>query len=69
MKKTNKYTYYYVLQANYGSGWDDVEFEDKSEPNALMRIRRLRKEYMNNPHGYGGLRIISRRELNKQGAE
>lgn len=32
MAKNNKYTYLYVLQGNYGYGWDDLtESEDYNE--------------------------------------
>lgn len=64
--KTNKYCYLYVLQGNYGYGFEDLTAEDKSEHGAYSRIRQNLKEYRENEGKYCGAsyRIISRRELN-----
>lgn len=60
--KTKKYCYLYVLQGNYGYGFEDLTAEDKAEPGAYKRIRQNLKEYRENEGGQ--YRIISRRELN-----
>lgn len=66
--KTRKYTYLYVLQGNYGFGFEDLTAEDKSvvtqHGTALKRIRSDLKAYQQNEGG--NYRIISRRVLNKQ---
>ena len=63
--KKRKYTYYYVLQCNYGYGWDDVAFEDEHEINeygtAWQRIKTNAKLYRENTKR--PVRIINRREL------
>ena len=61
MKKKNKYIYLYVVQGDYGYGWEDL-FEDctrKITNEVLMDYRR------NDNYVYG-LRIIKRRELNNE---
>lgn len=66
--KVKKYVYLYVLQGNYGFGYEDLTAEDKSEVNqhgtALKRIKNDLKAYRQNEGG--DYRIISRRVLNKQ---
>lgn len=68
-----KYTYLYVLQGDYGHGWEDLTAEDKHGPRGWnpdthvftsphTRIRQSRREYIENEGG--SYRIISRRELN-----
>ena len=61
MARANKYVYLYVLQGHYGSGWEDLAAEDKSERGAFTRIKQTRKEYRENEGG--AYRIIERREL------
>lgn len=56
--KKNKYTYLYVLQGNYGYGWDDLTASE-----SFLEIRSDKKSYREN--GGGNYRIIKRRELNK----
>lgn len=63
---SNKYNYLYVLQGNYGHGWEDLTAEDKKSPpnqygGPFKRIRANKKEYMENAPG--AYRIIERREL------
>lgn len=60
--KKRKYCYLYVLQGNYGNGFEDLTAEDKSVPGTYSRIRASLKEYRENEGG--NYRIISRRELN-----
>lgn len=63
----NKYSYLYVLQGNFGYGWEDLTAEDKNGPKnqygtPWQRIKQNKKEYIDNqPARY---RIINRRELN-----
>lgn len=64
-----KYTYLYVLQGDYGYGWEDLAAEDKhSEKNEhgtpWQRIKQNKKEYIENERG--AYRIIERRELNEK---
>lgn len=56
-----KFDYLYVLQGDYGHGWEDLTAEDKSAPGALRRIKASRREYRENEGGT--YRIVSRREL------
>lgn len=56
--KTNKYTYLYVLQGEYGYGFEDLTAsEDRAE------VRRDLRDYQENEGGT--YRIIRRRELNE----
>ena len=57
---TRKFDYLYVLQGQYGQGWEDLTAEDKAEPGAWPRIRQSRTEYRENEGGE--YRIIERRE-------
>lgn len=61
--KTNKYTYYYVIQGNYGYGWDDLFCYDKSAKDARKNAKATYLDYFKNDNGV--FRIINRRELNK----
>lgn len=56
MPKQTKYAYLFVVQGNYGQGWEDVTAEElRSE------ARARRKEYdANEPYPH---RVIKRREL------
>lgn len=56
-----KFDYLYVLQGDYGHGWEDLTAEDKGEPGALRRIKASLREYRENEGGT--YRIVSRREL------
>lgn len=56
-----KYDYLYVLQGNYGQGFEDLCAEDKAAPGARKRIRASKREYETNEGGH--YRIIERREL------
>ena len=57
MGKKNKYLYLYVIQGNYGCGWEDVTAEE-SWKEARTRL----KEYRVNEPEYAH-RQIERREL------
>lgn len=67
----NKYTYYKVLQSNFGYGWDDVEFFNLAD-STMKEHKQAMKEYRDNqPNAQHRLisrrvlNFISRRELNK----
>ena len=55
MINTNKYEYLFVLQGNYGQGWEDLCASESS-----TEVRQNRKEYQENEGGT--YRIIQRRE-------
>ena len=57
MCKMNKYNYIFVLQGNYGQGYEDLTAEE-----SFKAIRDRLKEYRENEGG--SYRIINRRELN-----
>jgi len=57
----NKYCYLYILQGDYGFGWEDLSAYDKAEPEARRKIRNDKKAYQENEGGV--YRIIQRREL------
>ena len=59
--KAKKYSYLYVLQGQYGHGWEDLCAATK-DPNGRKEIGANRKDYEYNEGGT--YRIISRRELN-----
>lgn len=60
--KSNKYLYEYVIQGNYGYGWDDVDFIDKSEKGAFKKAKQSLKTYQQNENN-AVHRIIERRTL------
>ena len=56
VKKQNKYEYLYVVQGNYGYGWEDlISSEDHREAKARL------KDYRDNEKKYSH-RMIQRRE-------
>lgn len=56
MPKQTKYAYLFVVQGNYGQGWEDVTAEE-----LWSEARARRKEYdANEPYPH---RVIKRREL------
>jgi hypothetical protein len=59
MKKPNKYVYLFVLQGDYGHGWEDLTAEETRK-----EIRARMKDYRENEGGT--YRIIQRRELNEE---
>lgn len=59
MKRINKYCYLFVVQGNYGYGWEDLTASE-SYKSAIADLRAYRK----NDNYAVGLRIIKRRELN-----
>ena len=62
-----KYTYYKVIQGNYGFGWDDVDFHECDSTGYINREGRslfkenLRAYRENEPYPH---RVIFRKELN-----
>ncbi len=64
--KPKKYTYLFVLQADYGHGhgWEDIaaeEIEKGLSGKAYRAIRQTRREYLDNAPQYA-YKIIRRRE-------
>ena len=37
--KQQKYTYWSILQGNYGYGWDDLVYYDRSKPEQIAEIK------------------------------
>jgi hypothetical protein len=66
----NKYTYYKVIQQNWGYGWDDVDFYEV-DSRGFFRTTEERQIYMENLKKYKTEpgqpypRVILRKELNK----
>lgn len=64
----NKYTYYKVIQGNYGYGWDDEDFHECDSSFRPLNRQALRvnlEAYQ--VYGMGGqYRVVKRRELNSQ---
>jgi hypothetical protein len=62
----NKYTYYKVIQGNYGQGWEDVDSHEASS-NGIAKEYKAYKEnvkaYRDNEPQYSH-RVIFRKELN-----
>lgn len=57
MKKINKYIYVWVIQGNYGYGWEDL-----TQSESYKEARANLKDYRNNePTAH---RLIRRREIN-----
>lgn len=59
MKKKNKYKYLFVLQGDYGQGWEDLTCSE-----SYKEIREDLRAYRLNEGGE--YRIIHRRELNEE---
>lgn len=62
----NKYTYYKVIQGNYGFGYEDVDFHETDSgyyPKDNKTYRENVKAYRENETQYAH-RTINRRELN-----
>lgn len=62
MKKQNKYIYEYVVQGNYGYGWDDLTFHDKKYPESWRWAKDELLLY-SNEEKHASHRIIERRTL------
>ena len=62
MARKNKYRYLWVIQGNYGYGWEDLAEYDKSKYSDCDVICDA-KEYQISDNA--PKRLISRRELNK----
>ena len=60
MKRVNKYLYLYIVQGNYGDGWEDVTAADNWKE-ALGYLKDYRDNEAFFPH-----RMIQRRELNPE---
>ena len=61
MKRINKYLYLFVVQGDYGYGWEDLTASE-SYKSAIADLRAYRK----NDSYATGHRIIKRRELNPE---
>jgi hypothetical protein len=59
VKRVNKYIYLYIVQGNYGYGWDD-EAASENEREAINDLRAYRR------NGPGSYRMIRRREPNPE---
>jgi len=60
-----RYTYYRVIQGNYGYGWDDEDYHECGSdfhPRDYKAFKENLKAYREN--GGGTYRVIKRRELN-----
>ncbi len=65
MNKVKKYTYYKIIQGNYGEGWNDEDFHECDSSYNALDLKALKenlKAYKAN--GGGAYRVIKRRELN-----
>lgn len=62
----NKYTYYKVIQGNYGYGWDDEDFHE-TDSAYCCKDRQLFKTNLKayQENGGGQYRVVHRRELNQ----
>lgn len=56
--KTNKFSYLYVIQGNFGYGWEDMDEYNKTERKEAVRVLR---EYRMDGNAY---RLIERRVPN-----
>lgn len=66
--KENKYTYYKVIQGNYGYGWDDEDYHETNS-NYLFKNKDARLYFQENLKAYrenggGAYRVVKRKELN-----
>lgn len=67
--RTSKYTYYKVIQGNYGQGWNDEDFHLTDSAGSFksgfdrQRFKDNLKAYREN--GGGVYRVIKRKELNQ----
>lgn len=59
----NKFKYEYVIQANYGYGWDDVDYHEKNAQGFKDAKHNLKLYRENEPSAQH--RLITRRTLNK----
>lgn len=59
-----KYTYYKVIQGNYGFGWDDEDFHECNSAFRPLNRQLLRDNLMTyRVNGGGDYRVVKRREL------
>lgn len=66
--KVNKYTYYKVIQGNYGYDWEDEDFHE-TDSTGFIPTKEARDCFKDNLKAYrengGGIyRVIKRKELN-----
>ena len=66
--RKNKYTYYKVIQQNWGYGWDDVDFYE-SDSSGFIKDRETRELFKTNLKAYREnepvpTRVVKKRELN-----
>lgn len=59
--KTPKYSYWYVIQGNYGYGWDDLDNYLKTDTSFKQLKEALKNYRINEPKA--SHRVISRRIL------
>lgn len=64
MKKQNKYAYLYVLQGNYGYGWDDLMSWDQDKDELAFRSSREHLKWYRQNEKQATHRIVQRRVLN-----
>lgn len=67
--KANKYTYYKVIQGNYGYGWNDEDFHETNS-NGYFTCKGAQDAFLTNlkayrENGSGVYRVIKRKELNQ----
>jgi hypothetical protein len=63
MAKTNRYTYYKVIQENWGNSWDDVDFHETNS----KYVPKDRKSFKENLKAYRAnsnapIRVVNRKE-------
>lgn len=69
--RTNKYTYYRVIQGNFGTGWEDVDWHECDSQGLLPREKRGELRYNLREYqasGQGVYRIVGRRERRETSA-
>lgn len=60
MARQNKYRYTFVVQGNYGYGWDDL-----TESDTVAEARKDLRDYRANEFGGASHRIVKRRKINR----
>jgi len=67
--KKNKYTYYKIIQGNYGYGWEDEDYHE-TDSTGWIKDKEDRETFKYNLKAYrenggGPYRVIKRKELTK----
>ena len=65
--RQRKYNYLAIIQGNYGYGWCDLVYYDRSEPDYSRELKTDLKAYRENQPGR--YRVIHRRELKEEYSE